>query len=50
VPYASAKLEGAASELVVNSWHSVQEKPEAIVEIRRILHEHLNSLQQGSQQ
>lgn len=44
VPYASAKLDGAASELVVNSWHSVQEKPEAIVEIRRILHEHLNAL------
>lgn len=45
VPYASAKLEGAASELVVNSWHSVQETPEAIVEIRRILREHLDSLQ-----
>ncbi|WP_341236962.1 alpha/beta fold hydrolase [uncultured Limnobacter sp.] len=44
VPYASAKLEGSASELVVNSWHSVQETPEAIVEIRRILHEHLNQL------
>lgn len=44
VPYASARLEGAASELVVNSWHSVQETPEAIVEIRRILHEHLNAL------
>ena len=45
VPYASARLEGAASELVVNSWHSVQETPEAIVEIRRILREHLDSLQ-----
>lgn len=45
VPYASAKLDGAASELVVNSWHSVQETPEAIVEIRRILREHLDSLQ-----
>lgn len=44
VPYTSAKLEGAASELVVNSWHSVQETPEAIVEIRRILHEHLDSI------
>jgi len=47
VPYASAKLEGAASELVVNSWHSVQETPEAIVEVRRILHEHLNRLQES---
>lgn len=45
VPYASAKLEGAASELVVNSWHSVQETPEAIVEVRRILREHLDVLQ-----
>ena len=45
VPYASAKLEGTASELVVNSWHSVQETPEAIVEVRRILREHLDVLQ-----
>lgn len=44
VPYASAKLEGAESELVVDSWHSVQETPEAIVEIRRILREHLEAL------
>ena len=44
VPYASAKLDGAASELVVQSWHSVQETPEAIVEIRRILREHLHTL------
>lgn len=41
VPYASAKLPGAQSELVVAAWHSVQEAPEAIVEIRRILHLHL---------
>ncbi|HEX4856712.1 MAG TPA: alpha/beta hydrolase, partial [Limnobacter sp.] len=45
VPYSSARLEGAASELVVDSWHSVQETPEAIVEIRRILHSHLKSLE-----
>jgi pimeloyl-ACP methyl ester carboxylesterase len=47
VPYASAKLDGAASELVVNSWHSVQENPEAIVEIRRILREHLEAIRTG---
>lgn len=47
VPYASAKLDGAASELVVNSWHSVQENPEAIVEIRRILREHLEAIRSG---
>lgn len=41
VPYQSAHLAGAKSELVVHSWHSVQETPEAILEIRRILHEHL---------
>ncbi len=41
VPYQSAHLEGALSEKVIHSWHSVQETPEAILEIRRILHEHL---------
>lgn len=40
VPYQSAHLQGAESELIVPSWHSVQETPEAIIEIRRILHEH----------
>ncbi|KLD76787.1 alpha/beta hydrolase [Xanthomonas hyacinthi] len=38
VPYRSAHLEGAESELVVTSGHSVQETPQAILEIRRILH------------
>ena len=38
VPYRSAHLEGAESELVVKSWHSVQETPQAILELRRILH------------
>lgn len=41
VPYHSAHLEGAASELVVPFGHSVQEHPRAIVEIRRILHNQL---------
>jgi pimeloyl-ACP methyl ester carboxylesterase len=41
VPYASAHLPGAASELVVEAGHSVQEHPQAIIEIRRILHEQL---------
>ncbi|PPT22548.1 hypothetical protein XaCFBP7622_20685, partial [Xanthomonas arboricola] len=43
VPYRSAHLDGAASELVVTSWHSVQETPQAILEIRRILHEQLQA-------
>lgn len=43
VPYQSAHLEGARSEKVIHSWHSVQETPEAILEVRRILHEHLQT-------
>jgi hypothetical protein len=39
VPYASSHLDGAASELVVPSHHSVQDTPQAILEIRRILRE-----------
>ncbi|MDQ0608431.1 pimeloyl-ACP methyl ester carboxylesterase [Variovorax sp. W1I1] len=41
VPYESAHLDGAASELVLRSAHSVQENPLAILEIRRILREQL---------
>ncbi|RIX85256.1 esterase/lipase family protein [Acidovorax cavernicola] len=37
VPYTSAHLDGAVSELVIPSAHSVQENPLAILEIRRIL-------------
>lgn len=45
VPYSSAHLQGAASEKVVNSWHSVQESPQAILEIRRILHLQLRQIE-----
>ncbi|MEN8149775.1 MAG: alpha/beta fold hydrolase [Planctomycetota bacterium] len=41
VPYASAHLDGAASELIVKSGHSVQETAEAIAEVKRILELHL---------
>jgi pimeloyl-ACP methyl ester carboxylesterase len=41
VPYASSHLEDADSEKVILSGHSVQETPEAIIEIRRIMHLHL---------
>ncbi len=41
VPYRSAHLPGAESEKVIPSWHSVQETPQAILEIRRILHEQM---------
>ncbi|WP_052765015.1 esterase/lipase family protein [Xanthomonas pisi] len=37
VPYRSAHLDGARSEKVILSGHSVQETPAAILEIRRIL-------------
>ena len=41
VPYSSAHLDGAWSELVVKSGHSVQTNAAAIEEIRRLLHAHL---------
>jgi len=44
VPYSSAHLDGAASERVIVSGHSVQETPQAILEIRRILHEDVDEL------
>ena len=37
VPCWSSHLEGADSELAIPSWHSVQETPAAILELRRIL-------------
>jgi pimeloyl-ACP methyl ester carboxylesterase len=43
VPYRSAHLQGAESELVITSGHSVQETPQAILEIRRILHAQIAS-------
>ncbi|SOD53371.1 hypothetical protein SAMN06296416_102377 [Pseudoxanthomonas wuyuanensis] len=43
VPYRSAHLDGAESEKAIVSWHSVQETPQAILEIRRILHEQMRS-------
>ncbi len=41
VPYTSSHLNGARSELVVRSGHSVQQNPLAIQEMRRILLDHL---------
>jgi len=41
VPYWSAHLDGAASELVLKSDHSVQQTPRAARETRRILLEHI---------
>jgi hypothetical protein len=44
VPYTSSHLEGADSELSVPSWHDVQETPQAIIELRRILRLHASLL------
>ncbi len=44
VPWRSAHLEGAESETIIPGSHSIQETPPAILEIRRILHEHLRGL------
>ncbi len=46
VPYWSSHLDGAESEKVIRSFHSVQETAAAIIEIRRILHEDV--LEHGS--
>jgi len=46
VPYKSAHLDGADSELAIPSWHSVQETPAAILELRRILRLQLETVKQ----
>jgi pimeloyl-ACP methyl ester carboxylesterase len=46
VPYGSAHLEGADSEKVVPADHfHVHQHPLAVLEVRRILHEHLRSIE-----
>ena len=44
VPYKSAHLDGAVSEKIINGGHSIQETPEAVLELRRILRLHLTQL------
>lgn len=41
VPYKSAHLKDAVSEKIVPGGHSIQETPEAVLELRRILRQHL---------
>jgi len=43
VKYKSAHLEGVASEKIVHSDHSTQGNPETILEVRRILLEHVEA-------
>ncbi len=45
VPYSSSHIDGVASELIVDSGHSVQKSPEAIRELARILRLHLTAAQ-----
>ena len=44
VPYRSAHLDGSASEIIIKGGHSIQETPEAVLELRRILRLHLKQL------
>ena len=44
VAYPSAHVDYAASEFIVRSFHSCQDKPPTIEEVRRILLEHLSAL------
>jgi len=46
VKYSSAHVDYAESEFIVRSFHSCQDKPQTIEEVRRILLEHLGSLPQ----
>lgn len=46
VPYNSAHLEGVESEKILAGRHNVHTSPQAILELRRILHRHLS--QQGT--
>ena len=43
VRYESAHLDGVASEKVVRSGHSLQAQPETVLEVRRILREHIGA-------
>src|SRR6185436_9518367 len=48
VKYTSAHVDYAESEFIVHSYHSCQDKPETIEEVRRILLEHLASTAGGA--
>lgn len=43
VPYYSAHLPNAQSEKIITGGHSIQYSPEAVIELRRILREHLKA-------
>lgn len=41
VPYDSSHLEGAASETIITGRHNIHENPKTILQLRKILHQHL---------
>ena len=41
VAYESAHIDGVESEVVINSGHSTQSNPDTILEVRRILQQHI---------
>lgn len=43
VPYHSSRLDGATSETVLSGNHSIHENPQTILQLRKILHEHLKN-------
>ena len=44
VAYSSSHLDGAESELIVRYGHETFRHPDAVAEVKRILHAHLESL------
>jgi hypothetical protein len=44
VKYMSAHIDGVESEKIIRSSHSVQGNPEAILEVKRILQEHVKGM------
>ncbi|WP_353141073.1 esterase/lipase family protein [Acinetobacter pragensis] len=50
VPYQSSHLDGAVSEKVITGGHSIHESPDAILELRRILREHLEQNKSANNQ
>lgn len=48
VEYSSAHIEAVKSEMVVQSGHSIQNHPEAIEEVRRILLQHVREMEASS--
>ncbi len=48
VPYRSSHIDGVASEVIVQSDHGVQKNPYAIMEVHRILLEHIGMVHQAA--